>query len=332
MGDKCPVCNSDVSKPDHFAIGVGIHGEAYSCPRCGNYQVESFTLANLKFLLDNDQKIAVLSHWIRTRHEVIAKEPPDEKFFRKSITLNEQLVNSIIKNPPPTIAEQADKFILWLGNSEHPPGEEVFVQHSTHQSIMGSITPKEFELVLYHLIDTGILQGKKAEAIGAYGRAFITLSFDGWQYYEKLKRGAAESRKAFMAMGYGNPELDKIVEETFKLAVKQTGFDLFALNEKPKAGLIDDRLRVEIQTSRFLIADLTHDNAGAYWEAGFAEGLGKPVIYTCEKKKFEEAKTHFDTNHHLTIPWDEKNPEEAAKKLKATIRATLPEQAKLTDD
>ena len=59
----------------------------------------------------------------------------------------------------------------------------------------------------------------------------------------------------------------------------------------PKAGLIDDRLRVEIRTSRFLIADLTHENAGAYWEAGFAEGLGKPVIYTCEKSKFDTAKT-----------------------------------------
>ena len=91
-------------------------------------------------------------------------------------------------------------------------------------------------------------------------------------------------------MEYGNPELDKIVEETFKPAVKQTGFDLFALNEKPRAGLIDDRSRVEIQTSRFLIACLTHDNAGAYWEAGFAEGLGKPVIYTCEQKKFQDAK------------------------------------------
>ena len=102
--------------------------------------------------------------------------------------------------------------------------------------------------------------------------------------------------------------------------------------DRPKAGLIDDRLRVEIQTSRFLIADLTHENAGAYWEAGYAEGLGKPVIYTCEKAKFEEQKTHFDTNHHLTVVWDADNLSEAADELKATIRATLPGEAKLTDE
>jgi hypothetical protein len=34
----------------------------------------------------------------------------------------------------------------------------------------------------------------------------------------------------------------------------------------------------------------------------------------------------------LTIVWNADNPEEAAKELKATIRVTLPEQAKLTDD
>jgi nucleoside 2-deoxyribosyltransferase len=97
--------------------------------------------------------------------------------------------------------------------------------------------------------------------------------------------------------------------------------------------LIDDRLRVEIRQSRFLLADLTHHNKGAYWEAGFAEGLGKPVIYLCRKDVFEDKSqgTHFDTNHHLTVVWDLENLGEAAEKLKATIRATLPGEAQISD-
>ena len=118
----------------------------------------------------------------------------------------------------------------------------------------------------------------------------------------------------------------------FKQAVADTGFELYRLDEKPQAGLIDDRLRVEIRNSRFLISDLTHDNSGAYWEAGYAEGLGKPVIYTCKKEKFDKDKSHFDTNHHLTVKWDTDNIEDAVKSLKATIRATLPDEAKLSDD
>jgi hypothetical protein len=216
---------------------------------------------------------------------------------------------------------------------------------------MGAITPHGFGLVLEDLVNTEILKTDNPHPTqvmhsGSLSRsrsnmpmqdmhlgANVTLSLKGWDRFHQLKRGSTDSRKAFMAMKYGDAQLDEIVENFFKKAVEQTSFELFTLVDRPQpAGLIDDRLRVEIQTSRFLIADLTHENRGAYWEAGYAEGLGKPVIYTCEKKKFKRLKTHFDTNHHLTILWDAENPKEAAEKLKATIRATLPDAAKLTDD
>jgi hypothetical protein len=322
---KCPVCNSAMPNPEAFELGsMGILGYTCSCPRCGHYQIDNFAYQYLQKISLDNQKIAVLSHWIRTKHEAVIRD----EFGIEKITLTPDLIEKILKNPPPTPAEQADKFVLWLGDSKYPPGKTVQVEPRTHQSIMGAIAPEGFGLVLYHLIDEGILKGEKHGC----GCADITLSLKGWEYYEKLKRGATESRKAFMAMKYGDEQLDKIVEEVFKPAVKQTGFDLVRLDDKPKAGLIDDRLRIEIRTSRFLIADLTHDNLGAYWEAGYAEGLGKPVIYTCEKSKFEKAPPHFDANHHLTIPWDSNNLQEAANQLKATIRATLPEAAKLTDD
>jgi len=82
-----------------------------------------------------------------------------------------------------------------------------------------------------------------------------------------------------------------------------------------------------------LISDLTHRNPGAYWEAGYAEGLGKPVIYTCRKDVFEDKRAgpHFDTNHHLTVIWDLAGLDAAMSKLKDTIRATLPDVAVLSD-
>jgi len=137
-----------------------------------------------------------------------------------------------------------------------------------------------------------------------------------------------------MAMKYDDPELDLMFENHFKKAVGNTGYELRRLDEKPKAGLIDDRLRVEIRRSRFLIADLTHGNRGAYWEAGFAEGLGKPVIYTCKKQYFEDKDkgVHFDTNHHQAILWEDGNIDDACKRLTATVRNTFPQDAKMSDD
>ena len=96
-----------------------------------------------------------------------------------------------------------------------------------------------------------------------------------------------------MAMQFGDNALNWMLENVFKPSVSQTGFQLHKLDDHPRAGLIDDRLCVEIQSSDFLIADLTHDNYGAYWEAGYAEGLGKPVIYTCEKNKFTAPLNEF---------------------------------------
>ena len=93
-------------------------------------------------------------------------------------------------------------------------------------------------------------------------------------------------------------------------------------------------MRVDIRSARFLIADLTHGNRGAYWEAGYGEGLGKPVIYTCKREVLEdqnhEFHPHFDTNHHLIVKWDLEDQDSTAQRLKATIRATIPE-AKQSD-
>ncbi|MCK4850183.1 MAG: hypothetical protein KAT11_02470 [Phycisphaerae bacterium] len=244
--------------------------------------------------------------------------------------IDDQLIKAIAKNPLPDVAEQANNLIIWLAENTSQ-GEHHSVQARTHQSIIGAKTPRGISVILKHLFDEGLLDGDYSQTSGG-PQAIASLSFRGWQHYRQLKRGAVDSRKAFMAMEYGNKELDNIVANYFKPAVADTGFDLYRLDEKPKAGLIDDRLRVEIRSSRFLISDLTDDNRGAYWEAGYAEGLGKPVIYTCKREVFDNEKTHFDTNHHLTVIWDAANLQEALDKLKATIRATLPNEAKLSDD
>ncbi len=132
-------------------------------------------------------------------------------------------------------------------------------------------------------------------------------------------------------MDFSNDELNEIFVKYFKPASLAAGFQLVRIDEDVPAGLIDVRLQNEIRTSRFLVADLTNKNPGAYWEAGFALGLGLPVIYTCEAATFEKERTHFDTNHFHTIKWDHANPQEAANRLRDTIRATLPEEAKLDD-
>jgi nucleoside 2-deoxyribosyltransferase len=121
----------------------------------------------------------------------------------------------------------------------------------------------------------------------------------------------------FFARKFDNAELDIVFAHCLAPAVRQTGYELRTVTQR--AGLVDAVIEDEIRRCCFLIADLSDDNAGAYWEAGFAEGLGKPAKRSVPKKKT----THFDMNHRHTVRWDLSTLERTTINLKAVIRNTL---------
>jgi nucleoside 2-deoxyribosyltransferase len=267
---------------------------------------------------------AVISHAIRRsgRHPLVTTT------FADSVLANSRL---------PSASELLDNLLLYVSGELGAPGEVMNLRAATLRAVLGALSSKGVRWAIEQAMELGFLQGKAVPSVGAddnYQVIRATLSVSGWARVEALLREAKDSRKAFMAMKFGDPELDAVFKDHFKLAVQQTGFNLQRLDEEPRAGLIDDRMRLEIRTSRFLIADLTHSNAGAYWEAGYAEGLGRPVIYTCRKDVFDDEKKrpHFDTNHHLTVIWDPAALDEAMVQLKTVIRVTLPSEAILEDD
>jgi nucleoside 2-deoxyribosyltransferase len=154
------------------------------------------------------------------------------------------------------------------------------------------------------------------------------LTASGWERLEELQRAHVASNYAFFARKFSNTALDTVYETCLRPTVRETGFELQTVTQR--AGHIDAIIEDEIRRCKFLIADLSDDNAGAYWEAGFAEGLGKPVIYICREKTADgnDMKTHFDTEHRHTIRWDLATLDETAKQLKAVIRNTLLGDAK----
>jgi len=321
----CPVCGCADIKTETKNRDV----QLFNCPVCGQFALLGMLVhAVVLPLKPRSLESAVLSHAIRRMQRKNAQGVPEWPMF----ALDD--VNQIITDARlPSPAEQADNFITWLGDNLDGAGAVVTVTYDNLKAVVGARTGEGVAFIVLTLLDKGLIdcQGLTSHHLRGLPATDLTLSMDGWLRYEALKRGASDSHKAFMALKFGDATLDAVFLGCFKPAVAQAGFDLVRLDENPQAGLIDDRLRVEIRSSRFVIADLTHGNLGAYWEAGYAEGLGKPVIYTCERSVFEKEKTHFDTNHHLTVPWDHANLTDAAQRLKATIRATLPADAKLND-
>ena len=57
----------------------------------------------------------------------------------------------------------------------------------------------------------------------------------------------------------------------------------------------------EIKNSRFVVADVTDQRPGVYFEAGYAMGLGLPVIWSVREDDLQ--KVHFDTRQYNHIVW-----------------------------
>lgn len=229
----------------------------------------------------------------------------------------------------PPVPDQADDTLLYLGDEltslGKPDGTVQLTNYRKVGALVGANPGPNSPAVMYlvqGLADEGYVHPRASQ----YGDS-VGLTFKGWRRYGELRRARVDSKLAFMAMPFGDAVLDQVFK-AYKTAVADTGFDLRRIIDDPPAGLIDDRLRVEIRKSRFMICELTKSNPGAYWEAGFAEGLGRPVIYSCEKSFFDAKQTHFDTNHCHTVLWVPNDLVDAATRLKASIRATLPTEAK----
>ncbi len=315
--ETCPICGCKLDNSQ--ALGEQTE---FECPNCGSFSISRTTLTHVTGL-DQHTK-AVLSHGIWKRQEV-----------GKGYKVTRKWLNSAKEVESPDPATQLDLLILYLGDNQESPGKNLGIPSHYLKAKIGAINNKDIAFTLEcaeskKLVTTEMAQPRPPEPLPTLMR----LTLDGWQRYHEIQRGAVTSRTAFMAMPFSNKyKLQEIYKDSFRPAVEQTGFKLRRVDEEQPAGLIDDHIRVGIRLSMFVVADLTGGNQGVYWEAGYAEGLGnKPVIYTCNKEWFEQHETHFDTNHLMTILWDPANPEKAVLDLKATIRATLPFEARMEDE
>ena len=322
---RCPVCLND--EGGRCEASTGAPNPLFKCDICGHYIVnyEIFTTDGADLGLDKMQR-AVLSHRIRTKS---GRAPKTES---EPFTVTPDVLESLRsdgKLPSPAI--QAANLIRFIGDEVSRSGEDISVLPDYIHANIGALNRKATIQLANELDSRRILRlgyrGKLAiDGSGSSGPQAINLTLDGWEQYEAEKRGRLKTKYGFIAMQFNDPKLDTFVREVVKPAVEDgIGYELVDMRDVAQAGIIDNIMRIRIRDAAFVIADLTHDNRGAYWEAGYAEGLGKPVIYICEKEKFESAseKPHFDTNHCTTVPWSRDNDKGFCKELIATLHRSL---------
>ena len=146
----------------------------------------------------------------------------------------------------------------------------------------------------------------------------VTLSIDGWLRIAELERARPLSSQAFIAMAFSDDLNDAWHQGIFP-GVRDAGYEPLRIDKKEHNEKICDLIIAEIRKSKFLVADFTLHRQGVYFEAGYALGLGIPVIWTCREDRLETC--HFDTRQYSHVVWS--SAEQLAGRLRDRIEALM---------
>jgi hypothetical protein len=176
----------------------------------------------------------------------------------------------------------------------------------------------EFTEVLRMLNQIGHLEGEFL--VNSGGRFRPTAA--GWTEIDKLRQPRVDSSQGFVAMWF-HESTEEAYLNGIAPALRMTGFAPIRIDKKEHNNKINDEIVAEIRRSRFLVADFTCEpntvRGGVYYEAGFAQGLGIPVIWMCKDTSISDL--HFDTRQYAHIIW--KTPADLLTQLKNRIGATV---------
>ena len=331
--ETCIVCRNKTAI--EIKIKPGKDCKQVKCDICGYFFVmrdfNGFLTPNYnpqnKYFIPNapTERVirATLSHWIRCRQPPVSETLPETEEIP---IVNHELLLRCLKKEfmLPTPSEQVTKALRYIGDEIRHTGRKIEMLPLSFTAVIGAYDWESAMDTIENMEQSGLVNAKESRIIGQL-RNFdsIKLTLQGWDRYEEEKKGHIASNYGFIALQFNDKDLESFIADHIKPCIKGMGYKLVDLRDRARAGVIDNVMRQEIRNAKFILADLTHDNSGAYWEAGYAEGLGKPVIYLCEKEKFNADPTHFDTNHCTTILWDVNNPTDCLESLSATLLRSI---------
>lgn len=124
--------------------------------------------------------------------------------------------------------------------------------------------------------------------------------------------------QVFVSMPMNEQKCDcaEEIREGIRTALINTGNEPYFLDKDFHNENIYNVMLKHINNCKFLVADLTTQNQGVYYEVGYAKALGKIVIFTCKDDDF--CNRHFDIQQIQTIKW--KNKEDLIKSLMNQIK------------
>ena len=126
------------------------------------------------------------------------------------------------------------------------------------------------------------------------------------------KHGDQEQQRVFKEYDLRFESIEQVISEAGAIAIR--------IDKEHALEDLVGRIKKEIRGSQFVVADMTDERPSCYFEAGFAEALGKRVIYVASKQSVAKpgtpTKIHFDIHMNMNFFT---NQDELREKLAKSI-------------
>lgn len=348
--EKCPICGNNSATIHNQDGGLRIFVE---CPACGSYE---YDVTRTKFIETYKNELPIYLFYTKNNKAITDNEDPraykliDLSDYYEKIKLQHPRACNIdeetLKNfYPIEISNKIDMILLniaknskYIGDYASYIKEELnslfFVKR--YDNINEFSKQQQYQQVnslISYMIDNGYIKDKGFNS----NKYNIELTPEGWKRVDKIQKNRIYNNDIFVSMSFADET--KNTREAIRNGIESAGFSAEFLDEITHNKQIVPEMFRLIRESKMLILDISIPNYGAYYEAGYALGLGKEVIICCERSVFEGKykvngkeisesekikfgrylKPHFDIAQKQILLWD--NNEDLTRKLAEWIKA-----------
>jgi hypothetical protein len=289
---QCPLCREQSANwpaPSSRTLDV-------ECRTCGRFRITTIAYDALQ---QDEATAFALASWVQEQNQ-----------FQNTPLIDSGMLQFIKTYPRPNMKKRAE---LYLGRAirllEGKLVGRIQISDPALRVASWSFYRDDMPALANYLLGLGAFEDvANSQEYRIVAKAHIL--------YDEMAGARAASSQAFVAMWFGS-EMTEAYNKGFHPAIDGSGYSALRIDRKEHDRKIDDEIIAEIRRSAFVVADFTEHRGGVYYEAGFAHGLGRRVIFTCKRDHL--SKLHFDVRQYVTICWS--TPAEVVAPLQNRILA-----------
>lgn len=339
---KCEFCGQNA---EFSILGDLDTGCFYECPICGNYETQN--PFNAHDYCDKNKTATYLyyngNHNLDIHNENRGFVLATDLYYKKKsdkIHYRHATPDVIEAFYPKTFSDRITRILLAFAKMSEFIGDTIEIDYEELLSIYcvkrfdkkGNWYAKtQIEDQEEHITDY-LKSNKYIDIVYLEKIVCVCLLVDGWKRVDEMQQNLSNNKDVFVSMAFNSGTFD--TREAIRNGIINAGYSPEFIDEIIHNRQIVPEMFRLIRECRFLILDISDPNYGAYYEAGYALGLGKEVIICCsremfnkefvteeEKKYAKYLKPHFDIAQKQILVWDDY--EDLTKKLEEWIKAII---------